>query len=229
MEGYGEPEARLLVRLIHAHQEECSRLSRLLHDELGQLLTAAGLQLDLVRLDLRDKVPELDARIAAVQDLLEKAVVRIRQLSYELDPAVVEKAGLAFALEQLVGRYRQKFDGPIRLLVDVPRRLPTEVATALYKIADQALANAVQHARSPRVEVMVHPSPEGTVMEIRDWGVGFRAAEEGRRTRGLGVLLMEHFASQAGLRLSIESASGHGTVVKAAYGPAAGQTESCRE
>jgi signal transduction histidine kinase len=226
MEGYEEPEGRLLVRLVHAHQEECRRLSRLLHDELGQILTAAGLQLDLVRLDFRDKAPELDARIAAIQDLLEKAVVRIRQLSYELDPAVVEKAGLGFALEQLVGRYRQKFDGPIRLLLDLPRRLPTEVAAAFYKIADQALANAVQHARSPRVEVMVHPSPEGILMEIRDWGVGLTAAEAGRRRRGLGLLLMEYFASQAGLRLSIESAPGHGTVVKAVYGPAAGQIAS---
>jgi signal transduction histidine kinase len=226
MGDYEEPEARLLVAWINARQEECSRLARLLHDELGQILTAAGLQLDLVRLDFRDKIPELDARVAAIQDLLEKAVARIRELSYELDPAVVEKAGLAFALEQLVGRYRQKFAGPIRLMLDLPQRLPNPVANALYKIADQALANAIQHAQSPRVEVLVHPSQEGTVMEIRDWGVGVAAAETGRRTRGLGVLLMEHFARQAGLRLTIDSTPGHGTVVKAAYCPATARAET---
>ncbi|HXG35309.1 MAG TPA: histidine kinase [Bryobacteraceae bacterium] len=225
MGDYEEPEARLLVAWINAHQEECRRLSRVLHDELGQTLTAAGLQLDLVRLDFRDKAPELDARVAAIQDLLEKAVARIRQLSYELDPAVVEKAGLAFALEQLVGRYRQRFDGPIRLMLDLPQRLPDPVAHAFYKIADQALANAVEHARSPRIEVMVHPFPEGTVMEIRDWGAGFAPAEAGRRTRGLGILLMEHFASQAGLRLNIDSTPGRGTVVRAAYYPAADRVQ----
>ncbi|MCS6951423.1 MAG: histidine kinase [Bryobacterales bacterium] len=208
-------EARLLAALIDAHQQDCAQLSRVLHDEVGQILTAVGLQLELLRLDFREQLPALDARLAAIQALLETAVSRIRRISYDLDPALVEKAGLAFALEQLVGRYRQKFDGPLRLMVDLPERLPDDVAKAFYEIADRALANAVQHAQTPRIEVLVHPSAEGSVLEVRDWGVGFSRHPPGQKIRGLGVLLMEHFAARAGIRLSIESILGQGTVVRA--------------
>lgn len=215
MEDYDKGSARLIAALINAQQEDCARLSRLLHDEVGQTLTAVGLQLELLRLDFREQLPAIDTRVATIQELLETAIARIRNMSYALDPALVEKAGLAFALEQLVGRYRQRFEGPLRLMVDLRERLPNDVANALYKIADQALANAVQHARSPRIEVLVHPSVDGTVLEVRDWGVGFSAQPADEKIRGLGVVLMEHFAAQADIRLSVESAPGQGTVVRA--------------
>lgn len=229
MEDYDKASARLIAALINAQQEDCARLSRLLHDEVGQTLTAVGLQLELLRLDFREQLPAIDTRVAAIQELLETAISRIRNMSYALDPALVEKAGLAFALEQLVGRYRQRFDGPVRLMVDLRERLPNDVANALYKIADQALANAVQHARSPRIEVLVHPSVDGTVLEVRDWGVGFSAKPADEKIRGLGVVLMEHFAAQAGIRLSVESAPGQGTVVRATFPQDAAPSQVSRD
>ena len=104
-----------------------------LHDDVGQVLSAIGLQLDVLRMDLRAKAPEIVDRTAEIQQLLGAVVERLRNLSYELNPSIVERAGFQFALDRLIGRYRDEFHGSIRFLFDSAVRLPTASATMLYK------------------------------------------------------------------------------------------------
>lgn len=217
MSEYEPSLARMIVTLINAQEQEWGRVARVLHDEVGQVLSAVGLQLDVLRMDLKERCPEIEARTVEIQHLLERTIEQVRELSYELNPAVVEKAGLQFALERLIGRYRKRYSGTLRLMVDLAEYLPSQVASAFYKIADQAIANAVEHSQSPLIEVIVKPSQNRTVLEVRDQGVGFVVGRVKDRGPGLGLLLMEYHASQASLELEVTSAPGEGTIVRAAY------------
>ena len=208
---------RMLVSAINAREVEFTRVSRLLHDEVGQVLSAVGLQLDVLKLDYRAQLPEIAGRTKEIQDLLERAVVQVRALSYDLNPAVVEKAGLESALDRLVGRFRAGFGGKIRLHYDPAFRPPLEVGNAWYRIAELALDNAVQHAQAGRIEVEVRASKKLATLEVRDDGKGFSRDDANVQTPGLGLLLMEHYASQAPVEVVFESAPGAGTVVRTTW------------
>jgi signal transduction histidine kinase len=202
---------------MNAREEEGARVSRILHDEVGQVLSAIGLQLDLLRMDLNENVAGSSRRIVDIQKVLETAVAQVRDLSYELNPSVVERTGLQFALDRLAGRYRKDFEGSIRLMFDSSVRLPLEVATAVYKIAEQALENAVKHSGATRIEILVKPGKQGVTLEIRDNGSGFPPDRQVRETKGLGLHLMRHHAAQSGLRFSVASIPEQGTIVRAIF------------
>ncbi|MGE5569866.1 MAG: sensor histidine kinase [Rhodospirillales bacterium] len=204
----------LLVSVMNAREQEGARISRILHDEVGQVLSAIGLQLDLLRMDITENKEEGARRIAEIQKVLETAVNQVRELSYELNPSIVERTGLPFALDRLVGRYRRSFDGNIRLLFDSSVRVPVEPATALYKIAEQALENAVQHSGGRQVEILVKPAKQGVALEIRDNGKGFSLEKD---AGGVGLHLMKHHAVQAGIQFSVASVPEKGTIVRAIY------------
>jgi signal transduction histidine kinase len=207
--------AEMVVTLVHTREAELARVSRFLHDEIGQVLSAVGLQLGVLRLDFQERVPEISERTAEIQKILEEAITNVRNLSYELNPAIVERAGLPFALNALAGRFRSEFPGTLRLLYDPAVQLPTAAGTALYKIAEQAVENAVAHARSTLIEVLVRPARAGPALVVKDNGAGFDIAAIRGRAAGLGLILMEYYSAQAGLQFSISSAAGKGTIVRA--------------
>jgi len=207
----------LLVRVLKAQEQQGERISRFLHDEAGPLLSTIGLQLDLLRMDLGEKSAEVSSRLVELQKLLEQAVVQVRDLSYELNPAVVERAGFQFALERLAAWYGKSFSGALRLGFDASVRLPAAAATAMYRIARLALDNAVEHAGCSQIAVLVKPAEGAATLEVIDNGRGFFVAQARDQARGLGLDLMRHHASQAGLQLWIASAPEKGTIVRACY------------
>jgi two-component system NarL family sensor kinase len=168
-------------------------------------------------MDLGDSLPDASRRILEIQKVVEGAVGQVRELSYQLDPAIVERSGLEDALERLAGRHRKDFPGTIRLVFDSAVRLPIEAATAIYSITEQALANAVRDARARRVEVRLKPSRQGATLEVQDDGAGSEREGEAVHGRGLGLRLMRYYARRAGLRLSIASTPEQGTIVRAVY------------
>jgi len=205
----------VLAAVLKAREQQGERISRILHDEAGPLLSAIGLQLDLLRMDLAEKSPGLSARLAESQNLLEQAVAQVRDLSSELNPRMVERAGLQGALERLAGRYGKYFAGALGLEFDASVRLRAAAASAMYGIAEQALDNAVRHARCSQIEVRVHHRQGAVTLEVIDDGRGFSVEPVSGQTPGLGLHLMRHHASQAGLEVSIASAPEKGTIVRA--------------
>jgi len=202
---------------MNAREEEGARVSRILHDDVGQILSAIGLQLDLLRMDINENVAGCSRRIVEIQKVIELAVAQVRDLSYELNPSIVERTGLQFALDRLAGRFRKDFSGSIRLLFDPSVRLPLETATAVYKIAEQALDNAVRHSGATKVEVVVKSGRPGVTLEIRDNGSGFAATRPADDAQGLGLNLMRYHAAQSGLRFSVASIPEQGTIVRAIF------------
>src|SRR5258707_619593 len=89
---------RMLVSAVNARQLESDRVSRRLHDEVGQVLSAVGLQMDALKLEHQSHTPAIIEEVNQIQGLLERAMTEVRALSYDLNPAVVERVGLQNAL-----------------------------------------------------------------------------------------------------------------------------------
>jgi signal transduction histidine kinase len=211
-----EQELRYTVLgALKAMEFERKSMSRFLHDNVGQNLTAFGLQLDLVRMDVEESAPEIGRRVQDMQRVLEEMMEHVREYSYELNPATVERAGLRPALDRLAARVRERFTGAVRLNVDPSLKLDPKVASAIYYVAQEAVENAVQHSGCSIIEVAVKPTREGSYLEVKDNGRGFDPGDIRGGYRGLGLLSMEHYAVQGGLELSIVSNRGAGTTVRA--------------
>lgn len=207
--------AQILVSLLNAREAEGARVSRLLHDQVGQVLSAVGLHLTVLRMDLQDREPEAVQRTQQIQEMLEQAVTLVRDLSYELNPDIVVRVGLHYALERLLSRYREHYAGTIRLFDTLSAPLPIEVATSFYKIAEQAVDNVVRHAGSSQLQVILKPNSKQITLEIRDTGRGFPVASAEEEPAGLGLLLMRLHAERAGLQLQVKSSPNRGTIIKA--------------
>ena len=206
---------------LKAQEYERNTLSRFLHDAVGQNLTALGLQLDLVRMDLESASPETCVRIGEIQQVLETIMEQVREYSYHLNPSAVERAGLRSALDRLTVHIRERFSGSLRVNVDPSLKIKPILATAFYHIAHEAIDNAVQHSSCSAIEIAVKSTRTGASLEVRDNGKGFDPADVLGGSRGLGLLSMEHYAAQAGLDLSITSDKKTGTTVRAAVPEAA--------
>ena len=204
----------LALAALENEQFERSKLARMLHDEVAQILSGAGLQLDLLKMDLEGRIPDIASRTGEIQELLERVVKQIRDLSYQLNPGIVERVGLQSALGLLIGRYRSAFPGSLRLIYDSSVRPPVAAAVAMERIAEEALANAVRHGQCGQIEIIVKSTHEGAALQVRDDGTGFDYDAARRSARGLGLLLMEFCAARAGLHLTVTGNDPRGTTVR---------------
>src|SRR5262245_58719415 len=138
VQGYQEVPQRLVADLSD-RQDELNYVARILHEQVGQLLTVVGLKLDLLRQEFSPRAPEIADRTGEIQDLLEGAISTVRQLSYRLNADIVQRAGVRHALDTLTGKYRELSSATIRLLMDSHVHVPQPVATAFFQIASHAL------------------------------------------------------------------------------------------
>jgi two-component system sensor histidine kinase UhpB len=204
--------SQLLLAHLHRRETEAARVSRVLHDDVGQTLSAAGLLLDALRMDFAPQAPGLGERTGEIQAILEEAITHLREVSFELNPNLVERTGLQFALDKLIGRFRLQSKLPIRLLYQSTAPLENRIATAIYRIIERALENAVQHSRASQIEVRVQATPADLLAEVKDNGRGFDASAP--RGSGLGLMVMEHYAREVGITLSIKTSPGQGTMIE---------------
>jgi signal transduction histidine kinase len=205
-----------VLSALGARDFERRMVAKFLHDKVGQNLSALGLQLDLVRMDLEFVSPGTASRVTDIQKMLEVMMQEVREYSYELNPAAVERAGLRDALDRLAANIRGRFAGALRINADPSLKLDPQIASALYQIAQEAVENAMQHAACSAIEIAVRSSKAGPVLEVRDNGKGFDPADVLGGRRGLGILSMEHYAAQAGLDFSIRSSRETGAVIRVA-------------
>ena len=204
-----------VLQALRKQEQERNCIARFLHDTIGQNITALGLQLDLLSMDLKSVAPEACERIAAIQRALEPMMAQVREHTYDLNPSNVERAGLRSALDRLAVRGQCGFTGSIRTYVDPSVHLAPAVAAAAYRIVEEAVANAIKHSHCSMIEIAVRSIHTGTILEVRDNGTGFDPGRLGEGYPGLGLPGMEYYAAEAGLVLSIESHRGAGTVVRA--------------
>jgi len=211
------PEGDIVLRALDALESERARLPQLLHDRVGQSLSAAGLQLDLLRMDLAETSVAIPQRIGEIQAMLETVMGLVRDVNRELNPALAERLGLRSALDRLAGHLRADFKGNVRVFLDATAQPAPEAAAALYRIAQEAVGYAARRAGCSAIEILLKSLRGGIALEIRDNGSGFDAAARSFRGGGLELLVMQHFADRAGIELEIDGAPDKGTVVRALF------------
>ena len=208
----------LLAHTIGAQEAERSRVSRDLHDDVGQALTSVLLGIKLVEDSLNAARVDLDdvrGRSAELRELVADALRRARELAFDLRPTVLDDVGLAPALERLSADIAQRSGLRVELAVGLRanERLAPETETVLYRVVQEALTNIVRHAQASTVSVAVTGLGERVRTQIEDDGVGFDASS--RPGPGhLGVVGMEERAYLVGGTVTVTSAPGEGTIVQ---------------
>jgi len=202
-----EEARRLSAAMMGAEDAERRRLARDLHDTTGQTLIAALLHLDLA---LRAQ-PSL-ASIATAREHVDQALEGIRALARDLHPPTLAQFGLAETLRALA----TSMSGPqttieAEISAAAPSQLPAAVALGCFRIAQAALANALQHGHARRVLMRLGFEHEALRLEIEDDGAGFSPDDV---RHGVGLISMRERASSLGGTLAIESATAGGTRVR---------------
>ena len=211
-----EPLTDRLIRDLSYRYDELQHVARVLHEDIGQVLTVAGLHLEVLRQDVSRHAPEATQQVTDVQQLLEKAVNDVRELSYRLNPSLVPRSGLRYALDTMVGKLREESGATIRFLMDSKVRPPLPVAMALFEIAEESLRNAARHSGGNLFELVVQPRQDSIILTVKDNGTGFDP-ESAAQGDGFGLLWMRYRAGQAGVAVQIVSSPGNGTTVEAVY------------
>lgn len=202
--------ARVLA-VIQQREREATRLALLLHDEVGQILTGAGLELEALRRTSAE--PQISTGIAAVQGLLEGALSQIRDLSRSLAPSALDRLGLGYALEEMVNRHRQLGGATIRLLIDGRPQPNPAAGAAFFRIATEALENAIRHSGATLIELILRRTSRGVELQIRDNGHGFNFEAEQQNPTGIGLRLMALSAAQSHLPFELSSDGRSYTIV----------------
>ncbi len=203
----------LLREVVNAQENERSRLARELHDEIGQTLTAVELSLGYLANALPPEGMESRRRLAQSRALIEQTTVDLRAIIAALRPGVLDQLGLVPALEWISdhtlrpGGISVSFDSQ-----DLDRRLPKEIETTLFRIAQEAMSNVGRHSQASALDVHLRSTPREVTMTLRDNGKGLGNNED--RASSMGLVGMKERATLSGGELTIESLPDQGTMIQ---------------
>ncbi len=207
-------QAMLARKVLLAQEEERSRLSRDLHDELGQTLTA--IRLEMGWLEKRISADEEGADVFRnTVRLVEQSTDELRRMCRGLRPPLLDDLGLEPAARLLTEEFHERtgVEVDLDLSLDEDRvRIRPEVALCVYRILQESLNNAGRHSRAARVKVSLKAGPQELTLAVADDGVGFDVPVGGR-FRGYGLEGMMERATLVGGAVEIRSARGHGTTI----------------
>lgn len=211
-----EIRVNLLRKIVSTQEDERKRISRDLHDHLGQKLTALSLNLALLRQKCNDD-KELSRLIEQAQALAKEVDSEADFLAWELRPAAIDELGLEIALKNFTREFSRHFNIPTGFHSRgfKKKRLLPEIEINLYRIAQEALNNVAKHAKATNISVLLETPGNEIVLIIEDNGIGFEATEKANKTTGLGLVGMSERALLIDGVVEIESAKGKGTTIYA--------------
>ena len=210
---------RLTQKVVLAQEEERERLSRELHDEIGQALTAVNFNLQAFQHLIVD--PTVASRLQDSLNIVESTLQQVRDLSLDLHPAILGDLGLVAALQWYLDRQAERAGLTIDLVADPPKmNLPADLKTTCFRIVQEALTNTLRHAQAKKVQVELRQHDAELELVIRDDGTGFNvqaARQRAARGESLGLLGMQERVVLLKGRVKIKSACGAGTEIRARF------------
>lgn len=213
--------------LLKVQEIEKHHLARELHDEMGQALTALQIQLE----DLagssgsEEEMNKLRQSIQIVEETLD----RVRNISLDLRPLILDDLGLIAAVRWYISRASQLAGFTVHFESNIEdRELSPELETVLFRVAQEALTNVVRHSRASRVTVEINVREGKVVLIVKDNGVGFelpRTEVRSDSAQSLGLLGMRERVGLVGGKIEIESVPSYGTSIKAVFPLKGGRAE----
>jgi signal transduction histidine kinase len=200
----------LSARLVNAQEGERRAISRELHDEVGQSLSALLMDVEHVAMS-PDAGGVLRERLDRMKPLVENCVNVVRNISLLLRPSMLDDLGLVAALEWQAREVAKR--SGLRLDVvehNVSDQLPDEYRTCVYRVVQEALSNCSKHSRAKSVRITVRQELKRLLLTVEDDGSGFNA----HRVRGLGLVGMSERVTRLGGTFGVESQEGRGTLLR---------------
>lgn len=195
-------------RLVEAQEQERRNISRELHDEVGQTLSALLVELGNVTAQVPPEQHSLAERLQSAKRLGESSVNAVRNMSLLLRPSMLDDFGLVPALHWQAREMSRRTGMNVTVdAEDLPDTLPDEHKTCVYRLVQEALNNAAKHSQATVVKIHVEEGPARLCVKIEDNGKGFDTGT----TRGFGLLGMEERVRHLNGTLKVDSAPGQGT------------------
>jgi signal transduction histidine kinase len=203
----------MAARMVAAQEEERKRISRELHDEFGQALTALTLSLHNLQTDLAEQ-PDLEQRVAVLVEETNATLDRIRNLAQDLRPPALDTLGFQKAITTFCEDFSWRSNIPVVLQIDPSiDELPDLYAVTLHRVLQESLTNIVKHANATQIWVDLEQEDNQLGLTIQDNGRGFDTAN--LESDGIGLLGIRERLALAGGKLTLRSRMGHGTVLSA--------------
>lgn len=209
--------AEVLRQLVEVQEQERRRISRELHDQMGQDLAALKVVLGMLKAKT-ENTAENQPSFSRLEQLIERLMQTVRRLAWELRPAILDDFGLDVALQRYTQEWTELHGVPVDFHTTgvAGRRLPGKVETALYRIAQEALTNVSRHAKAGRVSVLLERRPGQLSLIVEDNGCGFDAdatLAAANPHKKLGLLGMRERAIVIDGTVEVEAQPGQGTTV----------------
>ncbi len=204
---------RLTMRVVSEEEEERHRVSRELHDEAGQALTALMISLGLVHSDMPEDAGTLRDTLAGAVAMTETTMEKIRLLARGLRPPELDAVGLNDTLEGYCREFAQRTHLDITYAGEVSLELSDAVTICLYRFLQEALTNVARHAEATRVGVSLRQGSNAVTLSVEDDGKGFvnpPIIHSGDKGLGIGLIGMQERFELLGGRVDIQSAPGEG-------------------
>lgn len=194
--------------------EERQRLARELHDSVTQALYSVNLYAEAARMALSAGRAEIATdNLQELRNMAREAMLDMRMLIFELHPPTLEEEGLASALQIRLEAVEARSGIQTEIQVEGDTRMPLAVEEELYRIAQEALNNAIKHARAQQVIVRLHANSDYFCLEVQDDGRGFDPAAA-KQSGGLGLRSIEERVQRINGKLTMDSGPGEGTILR---------------
>ena len=218
-EALRESEKQLRVlssQLLTAQETERKRISRELHDELGQSLTVMKLRLSYIEKKLSEHQVELKEECESGVRFVDQIIENVRRLSRDLSPTILDDFGLSAALRWMINNFAKSYAIKVLLnMTDIDSLVPSVSHVVVYRTVQEALTNIGKHSRARNVSVDIHQESGVVLFCIEDDGVGFDETAPARNPEesGMGLATMKGRAQMVGGTLQIRAREGKGTKI----------------
>ena len=203
---------RLSDGVMENQEKERAALSRELHDELGQTLSALNLDAVWLWENLAEFKPDASARAEKMSYLIESAIEEVRSMATRLRPQILDDLGLIDALDWFARDFEQRTGITCVLTVSDAPTFSDTLATTAYRITQEALTNVLRHAKASRTEITLRVDNGNLRLTVEDDGRGFNVPDAAG-SPGLGLAGMSERANLIGGHLEVTSTPGSGTMV----------------
>lgn len=208
-----EMRAMMLQQFITMQEDERGRIARDLHDEIGQSFSSVLMGLRTFDQSAQEELRR--QRMAELAEVVTRTLEEVRRVARGLRPAVLDHLGLVRAMEQYLDDFRSTHGIEVKLQtegLEPDCRLPSEIETAVYRIAQESLTNTARHSGASQAQVSMRLQAGGLQVEVTDNGRGITRRQL-ETTSGVGAIGMAERAALLGGWLDIESVAGDGTRV----------------
>jgi signal transduction histidine kinase len=204
-------------QVLHVQEEERKHISRELHDEVGQALTAISVNLAMLKTNGTCDPHWIRQRVADTQHLLQETMTTVHNFARELRPTMLDELGLLPALRSCLKSFAERTGLRVRFSANpLTEKLSSKQKTVLFRITQESLTNVAKHAQASRVEITIRKVGAGISMEVADNGKSFRLDSQnlpGARKR-LGLLGMQERVRLVNGSFSVKAQPGKGTTVR---------------